>query len=83
MSLFLNEKPRQAVERRVFKWRPRPESNRGARICSPLRHHSATWPISTPLIRDCPPPLSICVDAIQGVGDTISTVMLAIGLCVR
>ena len=25
-------------------WRPRPESNRGARICSPLRHHSATWP---------------------------------------
>ena len=22
----------------------RPESNRGARICSPLRHHSATWP---------------------------------------
>ena len=27
-------------------WRPRPESNRRARICSPLRHHSATWPIS-------------------------------------
>src|SRR4249919_3346565 len=26
-------------------WRPRPESNRGARICSPLRNHSATWPI--------------------------------------
>ncbi len=26
-------------------WRPRPESNRGARICSPLRHHSATWPL--------------------------------------
>src|SRR5262245_48725396 len=26
-------------------WRPRPESNRGARICSPLRHHSATWPV--------------------------------------
>jgi hypothetical protein len=25
-------------------WRPRPESNRGARICNPLRHHSATWP---------------------------------------
>ena len=25
-------------------WRPRPESNRGARICSPLRNHSATWP---------------------------------------
>ena len=25
-------------------WRPRPELNRGARICSPLRHHSATWP---------------------------------------
>jgi protein-L-isoaspartate(D-aspartate) O-methyltransferase len=26
-------------------WRPRPESNRRIRICSPLRHHSATWPI--------------------------------------
>ena len=25
-------------------WRPRPESNRCARICSPLRNHSATWP---------------------------------------
>ena len=25
-------------------WRPRPESNRGARICSPLRSHSATRP---------------------------------------
>ncbi len=25
-------------------WRPRPESNRGARICNPLRHHSATGP---------------------------------------
>ena len=25
-------------------WRPRPESNRRTRICSPLRHHSATWP---------------------------------------
>src|SRR5665648_848661 len=42
-------------------WRPRPESNRGARIFSPLRHHSATWPILKPLIRDRPPPLSICV----------------------
>ena len=27
-----------------FEWRPRPESNRGARICSPLRSHSATRP---------------------------------------
>ena len=27
-------------------WRPRPESNRGTRLCRPLRHHSATWPIS-------------------------------------
>ena len=26
-------------------WRPRPESNRGTRICNPLRHHSATWPL--------------------------------------
>jgi hypothetical protein len=25
-------------------WRPRPESNRGRRICSPLRDHSATRP---------------------------------------
>ena len=25
-------------------WRPGPESNRRARICSPLRHHSATGP---------------------------------------
>ena len=25
-------------------WRPEPESNRGARICSPLRNHSATRP---------------------------------------
>ena len=25
-------------------WRPRPESNRGTRLCRPLRHHSATWP---------------------------------------
>ncbi len=28
-------------------WRPRPESNRGARICSPLRSHSATRPLIT------------------------------------
>jgi hypothetical protein len=25
-------------------WRPRPESNRYTRICSPLHHHSATRP---------------------------------------
>ena len=30
--------------RRREGWRPRPELNRGTRICSPLRHHSATWP---------------------------------------
>jgi hypothetical protein len=29
---------------RPGEWRPRPESNRRARICSPLRNHSATWP---------------------------------------
>lgn len=29
-----------------MRWRPRPESNRGARICSPLRNHSATRPRS-------------------------------------
>ena len=27
-------------------WRPRPDSNRGTRICSPLRNHSATGPRS-------------------------------------
>ncbi len=26
-------------------WRPRPESNRDGRICSPLRNHSATRPL--------------------------------------
>ena len=26
-------------------WRPRPESNRGKRICSPVHHHSATRPL--------------------------------------
>ena len=26
-------------------WRPRPESNRDRRICSPLRNHSATRPL--------------------------------------
>ena len=83
MSLFLNEKPRQAVELTGFYWRPRPESNRGARICSPLRHHSATWPISTPLIRDCPPPLSICVTQFREWAMLSAPVMLAIGLCVR
>lgn len=30
--------------RNKWRWRPRPESNRGARICSPLRNHSATRP---------------------------------------
>jgi hypothetical protein len=33
-------------------WRPRPESNRGARICSPLRHHSATRPTNIKLSGD-------------------------------
>ena len=33
---------------RRFYWRPRPESNRGARICSPLRSHSATRPTMKP-----------------------------------
>src|SRR4029078_7322662 len=26
------------------RWRARTELHRGTRICSPLRHHSATWP---------------------------------------
>src|SRR2546430_10519762 len=34
----------QRKRRRRKGWRPRPELNRGTRICSPLRHHSATWP---------------------------------------
>jgi hypothetical protein len=34
----------QPKHRRCEDWRPRPELNRGTRICSPLRHHSATWP---------------------------------------
>ena len=29
---------------KVWRWRPGPESNRRARICSPLRHHSAIGP---------------------------------------
>lgn len=29
---------------RESRWRPHPESNRGARICNPLRHHSAIGP---------------------------------------
>ena len=44
-------KPRKAsrnMSRQDFawlgRWRPRPESNRDARICSPLRNHSATRP---------------------------------------
>ena len=36
--------------RQKGKWRPRPESNRGARICSPLRNHSATRPSRFPRI---------------------------------
>src|SRR3954471_18593959 len=34
----------QPKRKRREGWRPRPELNRGTRICSPLRHHSATWP---------------------------------------
>src|SRR5574337_1584836 len=29
----------------VAQWRPRSESNRRTRICSPLHDHSATWPL--------------------------------------
>jgi hypothetical protein len=37
-----------AIElRRTSFWRPRPESNRRTRICSPLHHHSATRPETT------------------------------------
>ena len=35
---------RGEISRAQSAWRPRPESNRGARICSPLRNHSATRP---------------------------------------
>ena len=33
----------------IRKWRPEPESNRRARICSPLRHHSAIGPLNNNL----------------------------------
>jgi hypothetical protein len=37
-----------AIElRRTTAWRPRPESNRRTRICSPLHDHSATRPETT------------------------------------
>ena len=36
--------PRSVWTQKGRNWRPRPELNRGSRICSPLRHHSATWP---------------------------------------
>src|SRR3954468_19756516 len=32
------------VAQRIDVWRPEPESNRRARICSPLRNHSAIGP---------------------------------------
>ena len=34
-------------------WRPEPESNRRARICSPLRNHSAIGPEEALLSREC------------------------------
>lgn len=34
-------------------WRPRPESNRGTRICSPLRNHSATRPWPALIVEAC------------------------------
>jgi hypothetical protein len=39
-----HQEARQKRMMRGNEWRPRPESNRGARICSPLRNHSATRP---------------------------------------
>ncbi len=41
----------QARTRAANGWRPRPESNRRARICSPLRDHSATRPFQRPTYR--------------------------------
>ena len=39
----------KALESSLFaKWRPEPESNRRARICSPLRNHSAIGPRAVP-----------------------------------
>lgn len=32
------------LQRLAYSWRPEPESNRRARICSPLRNHSAIGP---------------------------------------
>ena len=46
ISISLTGQSDKIHMRSVKCWRPRPESNRGARICSPLRHHSATWPKS-------------------------------------
>src|SRR5688572_30978512 len=55
LSRFWGQLNRSAAWRKPFvgggskekeNWRPRPESNRRARICSPLRHHSATWPLA-------------------------------------
>ena len=43
-SLGQNLRPSSSRGLHSVDWRPRPELNRGSRICSPLRHHSATWP---------------------------------------
>src|SRR5438309_5356162 len=42
---------KSSAKRLIFRWRPRPELNRGARFCRALRHHSATWPHRGAFIR--------------------------------
>ena len=40
---------------RAAQWRPRSESNRRTRICSPLHDHSATWPLRNCFLKNKTP----------------------------
>src|ERR671917_440467 len=40
----ITDRARPELDISECKWRPEPESNRRARICSPLRNHSAIGP---------------------------------------
>jgi hypothetical protein len=39
----------------IAQWRPRSESNRRTRICSPLHDHSATWPLRNCFLKNKTP----------------------------
>ena len=54
----LEEKGRDVES--LSEWRPEPESNRRARICSPLRNHSAIGPGVREPCRDRRPPVNPC-----------------------